>query len=54
MIIDPILAYVGPGMGLGTAAAILAGIGAFFAIVLGFVYYPVKKLIMKIKDRKNK
>jgi len=49
-----VLGYIGPGLGLGTIGVILAGIGGFFVLILGFIYYPIKKIIWKIKNKKNK
>ena len=46
-------AYVGPGLGLGAVGAVLAGILAFFAVILGFLYYPIKKMMMKFKKKKQ-
>jgi len=47
-----IFAYVGPGLGLGAIGAVIAGTIAFFAVILGFVFYPIKKMIMKFKSKK--
>lgn len=38
-------AYVGPGAGLSAIGSVLALILGFFVAILGFVWYPVKRLI---------
>jgi len=43
------LAYVGPGAGLGVIGAIIGSILGLLALVVGAVWYPLKKLIAKIR-----
>jgi len=38
-------AYVGPGAGLTAIGTVLSLLGALFLAVLGFVWYPLKRLI---------
>lgn len=38
-------AYVGPGAGLTAIGTVLALIGAVFLAIVGFVWYPVKRLL---------
>lgn len=38
------LAYVGPGSGLSAIGAFLAMIVGVFAAILGFFWYPIKRL----------
>ena len=48
----PSYAYIGPGMGGGVIAAI---VGFFAAILLGLwgiLYYPIKRVLKKRKDKK--
>lgn len=40
-----LFAYVGPGSGLSAIGSILALIAAFFLAVVGFIWYPIKRLI---------
>ncbi|MEI4472644.1 hypothetical protein [Frigidibacter sp. MR17.24] len=40
-------AYVGPGAGLTAIGTILALIGAVFFALVGFVWYPVKRLLRR-------
>jgi hypothetical protein len=38
-------AYVGPGVGLSALGSVLAFIGAVFLLIVGFLWYPIKRLI---------
>jgi type VI protein secretion system component VasK len=38
-------AYVGPGTGLSAIGTIIAFIGAVFLLVMGFLWYPIKRLL---------
>jgi Kef-type K+ transport system membrane component KefB len=40
-------AYVGPGVGLSALGSILAFIGAIFLMIVGFLWYPIKRLIKR-------
>ena len=42
-------AYVGPGLGLGVIGVLLGGILAVLLAVAGVVWYPVKRLLKKMK-----
>ena len=44
-------AYMGPGAGLGAIGTLLALIGAVLLAVVGFVWYPVKRLIRSRRSR---
>ena len=43
------LAYVGPGAGLAAIGTVVALFGAVALVVIGFVWYPVKRLRTKLK-----
>ncbi len=47
-----ILAYIGPGTGLSALGTLLAVIAAVLLAVIGFVWYPVKRLVAKLKKNK--
>ncbi|MCA9401186.1 MAG: hypothetical protein KC713_06140 [Candidatus Omnitrophica bacterium] len=47
------LGYIGPGMGLGAIGTVIAAILGFFALILGFIFYPLKKLVSKMKSSKK-
>ena len=50
----PIQAYVGPGMGGGVIAAIVGIIGSIFVAIFAIVYYPIKRALRRMKDKKDK
>lgn len=45
----PAYAYIGPGTGAGVIATVLGIIGSLALIIIGLIYYPIKRLIKKIK-----
>tara|TARA_B100000963_G_scaffold41570_1_gene30926 strand:+ start:15512 stop:15727 length:216 start_codon:yes stop_codon:yes gene_type:complete len=46
-------AYLGPGVGGGVIVATLGVIIAIFAAIFGILWFPIKRLIQKIKNKKN-
>ena len=42
-------AYIGPGAGLGVIGTAIALLAAFIFLVVGFVWYPMKKLMRRRK-----
>ena len=54
IILVPIFAYIGPGMGGGVIAAIFGIIAAFFLGLWGILYYPIKRALKNKKNKKNK
>ena len=48
---SPAMAYVGPGAGLTAIGAALAFIGAVVLAIVGFIWYPIKRLL-RAKARK--
>ena len=47
--VEVVKAYIGPGPGLGAVGAMLALIGVGVLMVIGFVWYPVKRLTQRRK-----
>jgi hypothetical protein len=45
------LAYGSPGAGLSAAGAILALVGGVLMALVGFVWYPIKRLLRRAKQR---
>lgn len=43
-------AYIGPGAGLGAIGSLLALVGAAALMVIGFVWYPVKRLLERRRE----
>ena len=51
LISKPVLAYIGPGLGLGLVASIL---GLFFSVILfvvAIIWFPLRKLFKRNKDK---
>ena len=44
-------AYVGPGAGLSVFASLMALIGGIFLGIVGFIWYPIKRLLRAFKQR---
>jgi len=44
------LAYVGPGAGLSIVGSVLAFLAAIVAGILGFLWYPIRRMIRKRKE----
>ena len=44
---DLLHAYVGPGVGLSAIGSVLAFIGAIFLLIVGFLWYPIKRLLKR-------
>jgi Kef-type K+ transport system membrane component KefB len=49
----PASAYVGPGAGLGAIGTIIAVIGAIFLLIVGFIWYPIKRLLRKTASKND-
>ena len=50
--LNPLIAYIGPGMGGGVIAAIFGIIAAFFIGLWGILYYPIKRAFKNKKKKK--
>jgi hypothetical protein len=46
------LAYVGPGLGAGTLAAVLGVLGGILMLIVGVVWYPLKRVMRRFRERK--
>ena len=44
-------AYIGPGAGISAIGALLAFLAAIFFAIVGFVWYPVKRLRAALRSR---
>ena len=44
-------AYIGPGAGISAIGAVVAFLAAIMFAVVGFVWYPVKRLRAALKSR---
>ncbi len=46
-------AYLGPGAGLSAIGSVLALLGFVFLLVVGFLWYPIKRLFKKKDNDSN-
>ncbi len=44
---SPAAAYIGPGAGLSAIGTIAALVGAVLLLLVGFVWYPMKRLLRR-------
>ena len=51
--IVPASAYIGPGIGAGIIATVIGFITIIIAIFV-IIYYPIKKIILRLKNKKKK
>lgn len=53
LIAAPAAAYIGPGAGIGAIGTVVAFLGAILLMIVGFVWYPVKRLLRKRKRQET-
>ena len=46
---SPSYAYIGPGLGAGTLAAIVGFIFSIFLAIVGVIWYPIKRIYRKLR-----
>lgn len=46
-------AYIGPGLGLGAVSVVLGIVAGLLMLVVGVVWYPIKKLFNRFKGKKD-
>ena len=49
----PSFAYLGPGIGGGVITAIIGLVIAIFAAFFGLIWFPVKRVLKKRKEKKE-
>jgi len=47
------LAYIGPGAGITAIGTVIALLGAVLLALVGFVWYPVKRLLLRKKEKSS-
>ncbi len=47
--VTPAFAYIGPGAGISAIGTFFAVIGAVVLLIVGFLWYPVKRMLRKKK-----
>jgi len=45
-------AYIGPGAGLTAIGTLVAFIFAVAIAIIGFIWYPLKRLLVKLRDKR--
>ncbi len=45
-------AYIGPGLGVGAVATVLGILAGLLMLMVGIIYYPIKRLIRYFKSKK--
>lgn len=45
-------AYVGPGAGIAAIGTVIALIGGILLAIVAFLWYPIKRLLAKIKQKR--
>ena len=48
----PAHAYIGPGAGLSIAGSIVAVLGAILFGIVGFIWYPIRRLMRRRKAKR--
>lgn len=46
-------AYIGPGAGISAIGTVIAFAGAILLAIVGFVWYPVKRLLAKMRKKEK-
>ena len=54
LVATPAFAYIGPGAGLGAIGAFFAAIGTVLLLIVGFLWYPIKRLLKRRKTPEAK
>jgi hypothetical protein len=49
----PAFAYIGPGLGVGAIIVALAVLGSILLGMWGTIYYPVKRMIRKLRKGRD-
>ena len=53
MTASPAMAYLGPGLGLSAIGSVLSFLGVLFLMLVGFIWYPLKRQIAKMQSKKQ-
>ena len=48
-----IVNYIGPGLGGGVITAVLGFLASIFLALFAIIWYPIKKVIEKLKNKKT-
>jgi hypothetical protein len=50
---SPAAAYIGPGVGTSAIGTFLAIVAGLFIAILGFLWYPIKRILKKCKSKQS-
>ena len=50
---DAAHAYIGPGVGISAIGSFFALIGAIIFAIVGFIWYPIKRLLRAIRRKRD-
>ena len=48
-----VMAYLGPGAAVSSIGALLAAIAGIIVAIFGFLWYPIRRLIRRLKQKRN-
>jgi membrane protein implicated in regulation of membrane protease activity len=48
-----VMAYLGPGAAVSSIGALLAAIAGIIVAILGFLWYPIRRLIRRLKKKSS-
>jgi hypothetical protein len=48
-----VFAYIGPGAGISAIGTVVAFIGAILLAIVGFVWYPMKRMLAKLRKKEK-
>lgn len=51
---SPAQAYIGPGAGLSALGTVAALLGAVLLLLVGFIWYPVKRLVRRRREAESR
>jgi membrane protein implicated in regulation of membrane protease activity len=46
------IAYIGPGAGIAAIGTVIALIGGILLAIVAFLWYPIKRLLAKVKQKR--
>ncbi len=53
LLIEPVRAYIGPGVGGGTVAVVLGILAAVFLALVSILWYPLKRAVKARKAKRK-
>lgn len=47
-------AYIGPGAGISAIGTVVALLGAILLAIVGFIWYPIKRLLLRFRKKHDR